>query len=144
LATAATEAPRCPEDPSPAENSLYGRGRATFVTPDGQRHPFEVEIAATERAQARGLMYRTHLAEDAGMVFVFPDAHQAQFWMRNTCIPLDMVFVSEDRIVIGVVTAPPLSDEPRGVSGLSKYVVELAAGVAKKRGIGIGTKFDPP
>lgn len=135
----------CPADPHPEANkSLYGHGKASFVTSDGKTHTFEVEIAATPEAQERGLMYRTALAEEAGMVFDFPSPHQASFWMHNTCIPLDMVFVSEDKLVIGVVTAPPLNDEARGVPGMSKYVVELAAGVAKKRGIGIGARFVPP
>lgn len=142
---AAAPAAQCPPDPDPSLNDkLYGRGEASFVTPDSKTHTFKVEIARTEKAQARGLMYRTSLDEDAGMVFEFPYAHQASFWMRNTCIPLDMVFVSEDGLVIGVVTAPPLNETSRGVPGLSKYVVELAAGVAKKRGIGMGTRFVAP
>jgi len=136
---------KCPMDPSPDDNSkLYGHGTASFITPDGVTHTFKVEIARSDEAQERGLMYRTSLAEDAGMVFDFKAVHHATFWMHNTCIPLDMVFVSEDKLVIGVVTAPPLNDEGRSVPGLSKYVVELAAGVAKKKGIAIGTKFVPP
>lgn len=135
----------CPKDPSPEQNAkLYGHGTASFVTPDGKTHEFKMEIAKTPESQERGLMYRTELAEDAGMVFDFPAVHHATFWMHNTCIPLDMVFVSEDKLVIGVVTAPPLNDDGRSVPGLSKYVVELAAGVAKKKGIAIGTRFVPP
>jgi uncharacterized membrane protein (UPF0127 family) len=64
--------------------------------------------------------------------------------MKNTCIPLDMVFVDESNRVIGVVTAPPLNEDPRQVPGFSKYVVELAAGVAKRTGIALGTTFVPP
>jgi len=135
----------CPADPTPGANAtLYGHGTASFITPDDKSHVFKVEIAKTEAAQERGLMYRKELAEDAGMVFEFPAVHHATFWMHNTCIPLDMVFVSEDKLVIGVVTAPPLNDEGRSVPGLSKYVVELAAGVAQKNGIAIGTRFVPP
>ncbi len=138
-------AANCPDDPTPSViGTLFGHGEASFVTPDGTTHTFKMEIAKHPKAHSRGLMYRTSLADDAGMVFDFPQAHQASFWMHNTCIPLDMVFVSEDNLVIGVVTAPPLNDSPRGVNGLSKYVVELAAGQAKKRGIGIGTRFVPP
>lgn len=135
----------CPKDPEPSQNDkLYDHGEAKFVTPDGTEHKFKVEIARTEAAQQRGLMYRTSLADDAGMVFPFDVPHHATFWMHNTCIALDMVFVSEDNLVIGVVTAPPLNDASREVSGLSKYVVELAAGVAKKRGIAMGTRFVAP
>lgn len=136
---------KCPTDPTPGANAtLYGHGRATFVTPDGKRHDFDVEIAVSDEAQERGLMFRTALAENAGMVFDFKIPHQAVFWMKNTCIPLDMVFVDEFNRVIGVVTAPPLNEEPRQVPGFSKYVVELAAGVAQKNGIALGTTFVPP
>jgi uncharacterized membrane protein (UPF0127 family) len=135
----------CPADPAPQQNaSLYGHGKATFVTPDGQKHEFDMEIAASDEAQERGLMYRTSLAPTAGMVFVFGEPHHAIFWMKNTCIALDMVFVGENGKVIGVVTAPPLTTDQRQVPGYSKYVVELAAGVAQERGIAIGTTFIPP
>ncbi|GAC1354436.1 MAG: hypothetical protein NVSMB47_07750 [Polyangiales bacterium] len=135
----------CPKDPAPGENAtLYGHGRVAFVNADGKRHDFTVEIAASEAAQERGLMFRTSLADDAAMVFTFADPHHAVFWMKNTCIALDMVFVSDTDTVIGVVTAPPLDESPREVPGFSKYVVELAAGVADKRGIAIGSKFVPP
>ncbi|GAC1541677.1 MAG: hypothetical protein NVS3B10_06200 [Polyangiales bacterium] len=135
----------CPKDPAPGENAtLYEHGRAAFVTPDGKRQDFKVEIASSDAAQERGLMFRTALADDAAMVFVFGEPHHAVFWMKNTCIALDMVFVSDTNTVIGVVTAPPLDESPREVPGFSKYVVELAAGVADKRGIAIGSKFVPP
>ena len=135
----------CPADPAPHQlGKLYGSGHASFVTPDGAKHTFEVEIARTQDAQARGLMYRTALADDAGMVFVFDEVHHAKFWMKNTCIPLDIVFVGEDLRVLGVVTAKPFDESGASVNGFSKYVVELAAGVAKKRGIAMGTTFVPP
>ena len=135
----------CPADPTPTVNkTMYGHGVATFVTPDGKKHDFKVEVARTEAAQARGLMYRTTLAEDAGMVFEFASPHEASFWMKNTCITLDMVFVDEERRVIGVVTAPPLTLDSRSVPGISKYVVELGGGVAGKNHIGLGTLFVPP
>lgn len=138
-------AAHCPADPAPGElATLYGKGKASFQTPDGATHTFDVEIARTEQAQARGLMYRTSLAEGAGMVFTFAESHHARFWMKNTCIPLDIVFVGEDSRVLGVVTAKPLDESGVEVSGFSKWVVELAAGVAKKRGIGMGTTFVPP
>ena len=135
----------CPADPSPALNgTLYAHGVGTFLTPDGLRHEFQMEIAQADDAQERGLMFRTALADDAGMVFPCNPPHHAVFWMHNTCIALDMVFVGEDDQVIGVVTAPPLNDQPRQVNGVSKYVVELAAGVARKLGIGLGTRFVAP
>jgi uncharacterized protein len=144
IRTAAPSKPSCPVDDDPdAVTRLFGHGEASFVTPDGTRHTFQMELAQSEKSQERGLMFRTALADDHGMVFEFATPHQATFWMHNTCIALDMVFVSPERRVIGVVTAPPLNDEPRGVPGVSKWVVELGAGVAKKKGIAIGTTFEP-
>lgn len=135
----------CPIDPDPSRAAtLYGHGLARFVTPDTNVHDFKVEIASSEAAHERGLMYRTALADDAGMVFVFPEPHHAIFWMKNTCLPLDMIFVGEDDKVIGVLTAPRLNQEAREVPGFSRYVVELAAGRARALGIGLGTRFVPP
>ncbi|MFI5299470.1 MAG: DUF192 domain-containing protein [Polyangiales bacterium] len=135
----------CPRDPDPSIGArLYDRGVARFLTPDGTAHELSVEIARSDAAHERGLMYRTSLADDFGMVFVFADPHHAVFWMKNTCVPLDMIFVGEDDKVIGVVTAPRLNVEPREVPGFSRYVVEVAAGRARALGIGLGTRFVPP
>lgn len=135
----------CPPDPDPiVGRSLFVHGAATFVTPDGKRHAMRAEIARTPEAQERGMMFRTSMGQDDAMVFEFAQAHQARFWMHNTCIALDMVFVGEDARVIGVVTAPPLDDDARFVNGYSKWVVELPAGTAQKLGIAMGTVFEAP
>jgi uncharacterized membrane protein (UPF0127 family) len=86
-------------------------------------------------------MFRRELPEDRGMVFVFPEQQIQSFWMKNTLIPLDMVFVSQDGTVVGVVeNAAPLTEEPRSVGIPSLYVLEFAAGAAKKFGISSGSK----
>lgn len=137
--------PTCPAEPDPVgAPKLFDRGAAAFVTPDGKRHPLRAEIARTPAAQEHGLMYRTAMAPDEAMVFEFAAPHVAQFWMHNTCLALDMVFVGEDTRVLGVVTAPPLNDEPRFVNGFSKWVVELPAGTAARAGIAMGTIFEAP
>jgi hypothetical protein len=148
-ATATPDAPdapaTCPAEPDPAgARKLFDRGAAAFLTPDGKRHPLRAEIARTPAAQEHGLMFRTAMAPDEAMVFEFAAPHAAQFWMHNTCLALDMVFVGEDTRVIGVVTAPPLNDEPRFVNGFSKWVVELPAGAAARAGIAMGTIFEAP
>lgn len=142
----APDAPKeCPADPDPAAaRALFDHGAAAFLTPDGKRHALRAEIARTPAAQEHGLMYRTAMAADEAMVFEFAAPHAAQFWMHNTCLALDMVFVGEDTRVLGVVTAPPLNDEPRFVNGFSKWVVELPAGAAARAGIAMGTIFEAP
>lgn len=90
-----------------------------------------VEVAATERARHRGLMFRERLAPGRGMLFVFGHPRVQTFWMHNTLIPLDMVFLDDKLRVVGVVAqATPRTDTPRGVGVPSQYVVEVPGGWA--------------
>jgi hypothetical protein len=99
-----------------------------------------VEVARTPDELARGLMHRTSLAEGAGMLFVFPETAEHTFWMRNTLIPLDMIFIDEDRLVVGVVeNAEPLTLEPRS-AGPSRYVLEVIGGWAARHGVAAGDR----
>lgn len=100
----------------------------------------EVEVASTPEQTARGLMYRRHLAPDAGMLFLFARPRHLTFWMRNTYIPLDMIFITSDMRVLGVVeNATPLTDDVREVDGISQFVLEVNAGFAREHGIVAGT-----
>jgi uncharacterized membrane protein (UPF0127 family) len=102
--------------------------------------PVQVELARTKAEQARGLMYRERMAPEAGMLFVFPDEEPLTFWMKNTLIPLDMIFITGNRTVLGVVeNAEPLTTSPRNVPGRSQFVLEVVGGFARAHGIGPGT-----
>jgi hypothetical protein len=119
---------------------------ATFAAANGPA-AFRLEIADTPAARSTGLMHRRALAPDRGMVFLFPSDQVQTFWMKNTLVPLDMVFVSAAGDVVGVVEdARPLTEEPRSVGLPSRYVVELNAFTARTRGIRTGTHvtFVPP
>lgn len=99
-----------------------------------------VEIAATDPVRQRGLMFRRHLDEDAGMLFLFEQEEHLSFWMENTYIPLDMIFIGADKRVVGVVeNAEPLTRTSREVPGESQYVLEVNAGFARRNGLGPGT-----
>lgn len=103
----------------------------------------QAEVVDTPALRQRGLMFREQLPEDHGMLFLFPKEGPRSFWMRNTLIPLDMVFIKADHTVLGVVhEATPKTDSPRGVSGNSQFVLELAGGVAKRRGIQPGQRVE--
>lgn len=109
-----------------------------------------LEVARTPAEQERGLMYRTSLPAHGGMLFVFTDDGPVTFWMKNTLIPLDMLFVASDGTVRQVdadvpVPASGTSDEriPRE-SGFARYVIELAAGEARRDGIEPGVKLAIP
>lgn len=104
-----------------------------------------VEVASTIAERQRGLMFREHMDADAGMVFLFERPQQLAFWMHNTNIPLDMIFIRDDMTVLGVVeNAEPRTDDSRQVQGLSQYVLEVNAGFAREHGInpGVLVKFE--
>ena len=104
---------------------------------------YYLEAVTSPAERQRGLMYRPWLLENWGMLFVFPDEQPRSFWMRNTYIPLDMVFVSADGIVVGVVeNAEPLTEVSRAVEGSSRFVIELNAGEAQRRGIRAGVRCE--
>jgi uncharacterized protein len=101
-----------------------------------------VEIADTAAARELGLMYRQHLAEDGGMLFVFKQPQQLTFWMKNTEIPLDMIFADANGTVVGIIAdAQPFSERQLSVDGNSQYVLEVNGGFAQRYGIKPGYRL---
>lgn len=96
---------------------------------------FSVEVAADEPTRSRGLMFRESMPRDAGMVFVYPDAAPRAFWMKNTPLPLDLVFLTKRGVVCGIAQGEPFSLEhiPSGCD--AQLVLELNAGVAAETGV---------
>ena len=102
-----------------------------------------VEVASTGPQRELGLMYRKHLDDNAGMIFVFPNESPRNFWMHNTPIPLDMIFADANGVVTGIVAnAEPFSDKLLGVEGNSEYVLEVNGGFCVKNGIKPGDRMD--
>ncbi len=114
-----------------------------FLGPEGKSiRPFEVEVVSTPSTRARGLMFRRELGERNGMLFVFPEEKVQSFWMKNTVIPLDMVFVSKEMRVVGILeNVPPLTEDSRYVDVPSTYVLEFAGGTIRKAGVREGAKL---
>lgn len=111
----------------------------TVTTEQGEAHPFQVEIAGTPEERARGLMFRTELAEDRGMLFIFPRRERIAMWMRNTEIPLDMLFISDDGRVTQIhERAVPHSEAVISSRRRVRYVLELPGGTAERLGLGPG------
>ena len=103
---------------------------------DGQEHIFNVEVAADMSSQAYGLMYRTEMEADHGMLFVFDDVSERSFWMRNTFIPLDMLFIEENGTVHHIhENAVPLDETAVDSNGPVKAVLEINGGTVAKLGI---------
>lgn len=113
------------------------------VTRDGKSHRFRVELAASRFEQAKGLMFRTEMGADEGMLFPMQPPRRASFWMRNTVIPLDIIFIGTDRRIINIAAnAVPYSEENLESEGVAVAVLELNGGRAAELGIGPGDKVE--
>lgn len=100
------------------------------------RHRFKVEIADDEPERNRGLMYRRSLGADRGMLFIFPDERPVAFWMRNTLIPLDMIFIRRDGTIRSIAhETTPLDETPVPSGGPVRCVLEIAGGRARQLGV---------
>ncbi|MET0295212.1 MAG: DUF192 domain-containing protein [Phenylobacterium sp.] len=100
------------------------------------RHKFKVELADTDEERRRGLMYRKSLGGDRGMLFDFFDEAPRAFWMRNTLIPLDMIFIRANGLIRSIAhEAQPLDETPIPSGGPVRAVLEIAGGRARQLGI---------
>ncbi len=132
LGGAAGAAPAC--DPERIE-ILAGPGSRSFA----------IEIADDPDEQARGLMFRPALAADAGMLFVYATPRRANFWMRNTMIALDLIFIDESgRIESIAERADPYSERVSSSEGEVRAVLEINGGLARSLGIGPGDQVIHP
>ena len=106
---------------------------------------FSVEIADTREKQALGLMFRDSMPADQGMLFIFPIESPRSFWMKNTRIPLDIIYFNKDLELVSISAGTPpcrVSSCPSYPSiSPAKYVLELNAGIASELGVGVGDKL---
>jgi uncharacterized membrane protein (UPF0127 family) len=119
--------------------------RVMIVTENGHEIAFRVEVADTPAKRELGLQYRKELPADRGMIFLFPAESPQAFWMKNTPISLDMIFIDRSQKIVGIVEqAAPFTLEPRSVNAPSQYVLEIGGGLAKRHGIQTGdaVRFD--
>ncbi|MEO0061750.1 MAG: hypothetical protein RLZZ08_310 [Pseudomonadota bacterium] len=110
------------------------------VEAQGGTHQFRVEMARTPEQQQMGLMFRKAMGADEGMLFPYAQPRRLSFWMKNTVLPLDIIFIDPDGKVVNVAAnAVPYSEEPLSSAGPASAVLELNAGRAAQLGIGPGT-----
>jgi len=121
----------------------YKTSELTIETAGGPRK-FTVELALSEPQREQGLMFRRNLAPDAGMLFDMDVSQQITMWMKNTLIPLDMLFVDGGRIVDIHERAVPLSTDIIQAKAPARYVIELNGGAAERLGIKIGDRVTSP
>ncbi|HEY7164640.1 MAG TPA: DUF192 domain-containing protein [Candidatus Binatia bacterium] len=113
----------------------------TILTSNGGDVSFQVEVADTPAKRELGLMYRRDLPSDRGMIFLFPMETEQAFWMKNTPIPLDMIFISSSRRIVGIVQrAAPFTLDARSVPGSSQYVLEINGGLSDRYGFKPGDR----
>ncbi|MFD2238443.1 DUF192 domain-containing protein [Aureimonas populi] len=117
---------------------------ATLLTESG-RHRISVEIADTPDTRATGLMHREEMAQDHGMLFDFGETRPVSMWMKNTLIPLDMLFLRPDGTVATIArNARPLSLTPIPSGEPVRYVLELNGGAAARYGVSVDDRLDHP
>lgn len=122
--TMADQAMRLPVDPVPL-----------VVETAGGEHSFTIEIADDQSERSRGLMFREAMADDHGMLFVFPETQPVGFWMQNTPMPLDLLFIGQDGRVRDILPGEPFSEALIAPSEPVRFVLELKQGTAEKAGI---------
>ncbi len=112
-----------------------------ILTHNGDVHRFNVELALTPQDQAKGLMHRTSLAEDAGMLFYFDMPREQSFWMKNTLISLDLIFITQEGVIHHIhKNAIPKDETPLPSKGVVVSVLEINGGLSDKLKIKAGDK----
>lgn len=113
------------------------------VRSGGKVHTFRVEVAATDAQQEKGLMFRTQMGADEGMIFPENPPRRPAFWMRNTVIALDIIFVGTDHRILNIAAnAVPYDETPLPAIGMASGVLELNGGRAAELGIKPGDKVE--
>lgn len=106
---------------------------------------FTLEVANTDATRQRGLMFRESMPADHGMLFVFDRPNPRSFWMRNTLIPLDILFLDENGRVLNIEPMRPLDEQTNTRSfGAAQYAIELNQGAAERAGVRAGDRIDLP
>ncbi len=139
---AVSAASHCPkeDESAPALSTVP----VTITTATGTAK-VQAELAKAPKETERGLMYRTKMGEDQGMLFALGERREHPFWMHNTCIPLDMMWIDDDGVIVGLLeNVPTLNDEERTIGCPSSWVLEVNAGWARRHGVRAGQKLTLP
>ena len=137
LAACSPRATTAPQGTMPDLDEDFAFGSLTVINDDGERLEFDVYLATDYEQQRRGLMFVRNMPESSGMLFIYDHADIRSMWMKNTYIPLDMVFARADGTVTNVVTdTVPQTLDSQLSTDPAVYVLELNAGTARRLGIG--------
>lgn len=119
-------------------------GDGSTITISVSGVPVKAELATTPASRAKGLMYRQELPQDQGMLFVFPQARELAFWMKNTLIPLSIAYIAEDGKIISIKDMKPQDETAVHSDGLAIYALEVNQGFFKQHGIQVGDHVQIP
>ncbi len=133
------ETPSTISSPSEMATTFVKEGEVLFLRGDQKISKVDVEIAENVDERARGLMYRAYMPDSVGMLFIFQEIEMQSFWMHNTHIALDIIYVGPDKKIVSIQkNAQPFSDKSLPSEGLVQYVVEVNAGYVDRLGISAG------
>jgi len=120
---------------------VFAHASMVIQRADGQSFPFSVEVAETPEQERYGLMFRHSLPDDAGMIFIYSPDQPVSMWMKNTYIPLDMLFVRHDGLIVKIIThAEPFDLTPLPSDEPVRGVIELTAGAVARDSLKTGDK----
>jgi len=125
--------------PEDAARAFANAGRAVVKLPSGRS--IVAVIADTPEREMYGYMFQREVKDTEGMVFVYPEAGMHPFWMKNTLVPLDIIWMDDAFAVLHIETAPPCKADPcpsYGTPRMSRYTIELKAGAASREGLKVG------
>jgi uncharacterized membrane protein (UPF0127 family) len=129
---------------APAAAQSTGLPKIEIASKNGS-HAFQVELALNDEQRARGLMYRKSLPPGQGMLFDFHSDQPVRFWMKNTYIPLDMIFIRSDGRILNIAeNTTPMSENEVPSAGPVQAVLEVRGGTARKLGIAPGDRVANP
>jgi uncharacterized protein len=144
LAFAQNVEPSSVENPATTEPEPSQLPTLTIVDSLGNRVPVRVEIADTDTERQTGLMGRTALAEDAGMLFVFDQEQTFSFWMKDTLIPLSVAYIDAEGRIVGIQDMQPLDETLHPSPEPAQYALEVNQGFFEARGVTVGDTVELP
>lgn len=128
-----------PKQVKPVKIEFKKEGKLTLFKSDSILSKLDIEIAETDYETETGLMHRTEMQDNQAMLFIFPEQNYRSFYMKNTYIPLDIIYINEGKKVVSLQkNAKPLDETSLPSNKLAKYVLEVKAGLSDKWNLAVG------
>jgi len=140
--TATSSNPSAPVSSPNSSSGIVKEGEVVFLRGEKRIRRIDVEIAENDAERQKGLMFRPYLSDSVGMLFIFNEAEPQSFWMKNTQISLDIIYVDANKKIVSIQkNAKPYSEDGLPSFGAAKYVVEVNGGYCDKYDIQVGDQI---